>query len=205
MFFEKTAADIGADDYPLLRRGDSGRAEFCLRCRLAAQSRESLPFLDALFTSASAVCVTGLVVRDTATYFSLFGKLTIITLIQIGGVGVVTLAVTFAVATGRKLRLSGQNTMLESVSAEENSGAWRYARFILLFSLAAGSDRRAVFNARVLFAFRRKGNRLCVLPFDIGVLQRGVRSDGRGNGTIFVFDGVCRFAACQFYDLRADS
>ena len=104
---------------------------------IAAQSRESLPFLDALFTSASAVCVTGLVVRDTATYFSLFGKLTIITLIQIGGVGVVTLAVTFAVATGRKLRLSGQNTMLESVSAEENSGAWRYARFILLFSLAA--------------------------------------------------------------------
>ena len=52
---------------------------------IAAQSRESLPFLDALFTSASAVCVTGLVVRDTATYFSLFGKLTIITLIQIGG------------------------------------------------------------------------------------------------------------------------
>ena len=43
------------------------------------------------------------------------------------------------------------------------------------------------------------------LTADIGVLQRGVRSDGRGNGAIFVFDGVCRFAACQFYDLRVDS
>ncbi|MGN1062074.1 MAG: TrkH family potassium uptake protein [Candidatus Scatosoma sp.] len=97
----------------------------------ATKSGESMPFFDALFTSTSAVCVTGLVVRDTATYFSGFGHAVILLLIQIGGVGVMTLAVTFVVATGRKLRLSGQTSMLESVSADGGKDAWRCAKFIL--------------------------------------------------------------------------
>lgn len=97
----------------------------------STKSGESMPFLDALFTSTSAVCVTGLVVRDTATFFSGFGHAVILLLIQIGGVGVMTLAVTFVVATGRKLRLSGQTSMLESVSAESGKDAWRCAKFIL--------------------------------------------------------------------------
>ena len=101
----------------------------------ATKSGEGAPFFDALFTSTSAVCVTGLVVRDTATYFSGFGHAVILLLIQIGGVGVMTLAVTFIVATGRKLRLSGQATMLESVSADGGKGAWRCAKFILSVAL----------------------------------------------------------------------
>ena len=168
---------------------------------IAAQSRESLPFLDALFTSASAVCVTGLVVRDTATYFSLFGKLTIITLIQIGGVGVVTLAVTFAVATGRKLRLSGQNTMLESVSAEENSGAWRYARFILLFSLAAEAIGALLlmpafcsrFGARGIgYAFFHSISAYCNAGFDLMGAETGQFSSLTG----FVGSPLVNFTIC---------
>ena len=54
------------------------------------------PFLDALFTSTSAVCVTGLVLHDTATYWSMFGQLVIMILIQIGGMGVITVAAAFA-------------------------------------------------------------------------------------------------------------
>ena len=92
-------------------------------------------FSDALFTSTSAVCVTGLVVRDTGTYWTTFGHTVILLLIQIGGVGVVTLAVTFAVFAGKKLRLSGQATMQESVSAEDGVGAWKYAKFILCVAL----------------------------------------------------------------------
>lgn len=92
-------------------------------------------FSDALFTSTSAVCVTGLVVRDTGTYWTTFGHTVILLLIQIGGVGVVTLAVTFAVFAGKKLRLSGQAAMQESVSAEDGVGAWKYAKFILCVAL----------------------------------------------------------------------
>ena len=60
------------------------------------------PFNEALFTSTSAVCVTGLVVQDTGSYWSAFGQTVILLLIQIGGLGVVTVAATFAMMSGRK-------------------------------------------------------------------------------------------------------
>ena len=61
------------------------------------------PFHEALFTSTSAVCVTGLVVQDTGSYWSAFGQAVILLLIQIGGLGVVTVAATFAMLSGRKI------------------------------------------------------------------------------------------------------
>ena len=62
------------------------------------------PFDQALFTSTSAVCVTGLVVQDTGSYWSAFGQAVILTLIQIGGLGVVTVAASLALLSGRKYR-----------------------------------------------------------------------------------------------------
>lgn len=63
------------------------------------------PFKDALFTAVSATCVTGLVVRDTATYWSLFGQIIILVMIQIGGMGIITIAVFFTRVMGRKSAL----------------------------------------------------------------------------------------------------
>ena len=60
-------------------------------------------FEDALFTSTSAVCVTGLVVKDTASYWSGFGQVVILLLIQIGGLGVITVAAFIAMISGRKI------------------------------------------------------------------------------------------------------
>lgn len=65
-------------------------------------------FKDALFTSTSATCVTGLVVKNTATYWSLFGKCVILCLIQIGGLGIVTVAMAFSLL-GRKNRFDAAN------------------------------------------------------------------------------------------------
>ena len=64
------------------------------------------PFSDALFTATSAVCVTGLVVHDTATYWSNFGQFIIVLLIQIGGLGVVTVAGAFGISAARCRRPS---------------------------------------------------------------------------------------------------
>lgn len=61
------------------------------------------PFDQALFTSTSAVCVTGLVVQDTGSYWSVFGQAVILALIQIGGLGVVTVAVSVFMLSGRKI------------------------------------------------------------------------------------------------------
>ncbi len=61
------------------------------------------PFNETLFTATSAVCVTGLVVQDTGSYWSTFGQAVILALIQIGGLGVVTVAASFALLSGRKI------------------------------------------------------------------------------------------------------
>ena len=94
------------------------------------------PFGDALFTSTSAVCVTGLVVQDTFRYWSLFGRLIILFLIQIGGLGTITLAVVATVLAGRKVSLFQRSILRDAVSAEQVGGIARFALFILSGTLA---------------------------------------------------------------------
>ena len=83
---------------------------------LPISTREGVrtPFLETLFTSTSAVCVTGLVIHDTATYWSAFGQLVILLLIQIGGLGVVTVAGAFAILSGRRIGLMQRIVTLNS-------------------------------------------------------------------------------------------
>lgn len=84
---------------------------------ISTQSGTTTSFLDSLFTATSAVCVTGLVIHDTATYWSEFGQFIIILLIQIGGLGVVTVAGAFSILSGRKIGLIQRSTMQEAIAA----------------------------------------------------------------------------------------
>lgn len=88
-------------------------------------------FLDALFTATSATCVTGLVLHDTALYWSPFGQAVILLLIQVGGMGVVTMAVAISIFTGKKIGLRQRWIMQESISAPQVGGIVRQTRFIL--------------------------------------------------------------------------
>lgn len=98
---------------------------------VATRDGEGATFSDALFTATSATCVTGLVVRDTATYWSVFGQSVILILIQIGGMGIVTAAVAFVSISGRKIGLMQRSTMQEAVSAHHLGGIVRLTNFIL--------------------------------------------------------------------------
>ena len=89
------------------------------------------PFLDCLFTSTSAVCVTGLVVYDTAVHWTVFGQAVIIALIQIGGMGVVTVAVAITMASGKKISLMQRSTMQDAISAPQVGGIVRFTGFII--------------------------------------------------------------------------
>ena len=104
---------------------------------LPASSRAGVvtSFSDALFTSTSAVCVTGLVVYDTATYWSTFGQLIILLLIQIGGMGVITVAASFAIISGKKISLMQRSTMQEAISAPKVGGIVRLTGFIVKSTL----------------------------------------------------------------------
>ena len=92
-------------------------------------------FSDALFTATSATCVTGLVLHDTATYWSMFGQSVILILIQIGGMGIVTVSVAVAVFSGRKIGLMQRSTMQEAVSAHHLGGIVLLTKFILKTSV----------------------------------------------------------------------
>ena len=92
-------------------------------------------FTDALFTATSAVCVTGLVVQDTATYWSAFGHAVILTLIQIGGMGVVTVAIAISTFSGKQISLKQRSTMQEAISAHKVGGIVRLTGFIIKMTI----------------------------------------------------------------------
>ena len=116
---------------------------------ISSASGKVTPFNQSLFTATSAVCVTGLVVQDTGSYWSMFGQSIILTLIQIGGLGVVTVAASFALISGRKISLMQRSTMQEAIAAPKVGGIVRLTGFILkatlLFELAGAALLMPVF------------------------------------------------------------
>ncbi|MDO4328959.1 MAG: potassium transporter TrkG [Lachnospiraceae bacterium] len=110
---------------------------------ISTRNGQGASFPDALFTATSAVCVTGLIVQDTATYWSFFGQIVIITLIQIGGMGVVTIAMALFAVSGRRISLKQRSTMQEAISAPKVGGIVRLTGFIIrmtiLFELAGAA------------------------------------------------------------------
>ena len=97
---------------------------------LSSRARQWTSFRDALFTSTSAVCVTGLVVHDTATYWSVFGQAVILLLIQIGGLGVISVAAFLAGLSGRRISLLQRSMLQDTISAHQIGGIVRMTGFL---------------------------------------------------------------------------
>ena len=114
----------------------------------AAISGESIGWFDALFTSTSAVCVTGLVVVDTGTTFSLFGKIVLLCLIQVGGLGFMTFATMLFRLLGRRISLRERMLIRESLNEEGVGG------MVSLISWVAKCAFGVELAGTVLLAFR---------------------------------------------------
>lgn len=102
---------------------------------ISSSSGEGIGWLNALFTSTSAVCVTGLAVVDTGTDFSLFGQIIIMCLIQVGGLGFMTFGVLIAVVLGKKIGLKNRLLLQESTNALSTQGVVRLSLGIFLIAL----------------------------------------------------------------------
>lgn len=105
-----------------------------LNLPIVTQSGESVGFINALFTATSAVCVTGLVVVDTATYWNHLGQIIIITLIQVGGLGFMTIATMFALLTKKKINLRERLLIQESLNQKDLSGLVKLTRYVILIT-----------------------------------------------------------------------
>lgn len=102
----------------------------------ASKSGESVGYINALFTAASAVCVTGLVVVDTMSHWTTFGHIVILILIQIGGLGFIVMGTMFALLIGRKINFRQRVIMKESMNKISVSGVVRLAKYVLIMTFS---------------------------------------------------------------------
>ncbi|MBR6428312.1 MAG: Trk family potassium uptake protein [Clostridia bacterium] len=151
----------------------------------SSRTGKSVPFGDAAFTAVSAVCVTGLVVRDTASCWSGFGQGVILALIQIGGLGVVTAAVSVTMLSGKKLSLFTRSTMQNAMSAPKLGGIVRLTRFVLrgtlIVELAGAAALAPSFVSRfgaggVWYAVFHSVSAFCNAGFDVMGSETGAFS-----------------------------
>ncbi len=128
-----------------------GSALLALPC--AARDRNSIGFFDALFTSTSAVCVTGLVVRDTGTTFSMFGRVVLLILIQIGGLGLMTFATLIVQLAGRQLSLNGRMLVRESMNESGVGGMGSLVKWVVGSTFAIEFTGAALLSTRMIPQF----------------------------------------------------
>ena len=108
---------------------------FLLNLPIASKDGQSIGFINAFFTSTSAVCVTGLVVVDTATHWTIFGQTVILILIQVGGLGFMTMATLFALIFGKRITLRERLVMQEALNQLNISGLVRLTQYILITTI----------------------------------------------------------------------
>src|SRR3989442_6280033 len=123
---------------------------FLLSLPVASAAGRPVPLLTALFTATSATCVTGLVVVDTATYYSLFGQLVIMLLIQLGGLGYMTVATLMAMIIGRRIGLRDRLVLQEAHKLYTDGGIVRFSRHGVLLTLRIQTGRGVVPAVRMV-------------------------------------------------------
>lgn len=103
---------------------------------ISSRSGEPTNFLDAIFTSTSAVCVTGLITLDTSTHWSTFGQTVIMTLIEIGGLGFMSFTVLISLILGKKITLRERLVMQEAMNTFSIQGLVRMVKYVLIFTVS---------------------------------------------------------------------
>ncbi|MFH1993752.1 MAG: TrkH family potassium uptake protein [Pseudomonadota bacterium] len=106
----------------------------CLLLTPYATVSGEISLIDALFTAASAVCVTGLTVVDTGTYFTLFGQWTILVLIQLGGLGIMTISVTIFHLIGKRVSFTQRKAMQETFAHTPREDIYQLLKLIFIFT-----------------------------------------------------------------------
>ena len=120
---------------------------------VSSNSGEATPFLSCLFTATSATCVTGLIVVDTFMHWSVFGRVVIITLIQIGGLGFMALMTGFSMALHRQISLRQRTLLKENFNTPDTAGMAKLVKKILIGTVAVELSGAVLFATRFIPKF----------------------------------------------------
>ena len=122
-----------------------------LKLPAAAAAGETTSWIDALFTATSATCVTGLVTLDTGTHWTVFGQIVILALIQVGGLGFMTMATLFAFFLKRKISLKERLILQEALNQSSMEGIVRLVRRVILYAVSIQLIGAILLSVRFLF------------------------------------------------------
>ena len=136
---------------------------------VSSKDGSATSFSDALFTATSASCVTGLVVFDTFSHWSLFGQIVILVLIQIGGLGVISVISMFSIVLGRRIGLQERQLIAETAGGGQIGGMVRLIKRIFTVTLVVEGTGAVLLLSD---ARRRARHLLCRFSFRIRLLQR---------------------------------
>lgn len=125
-----------------------------LQMPVSSADGHSMPFLDAVFTATSAACVTGLVLYDTGSYFSTFGHWVLLLLVQIGGIGFMTMATLFALLFKRRISLRERLILQQSMNQGSIEGLVRLVRKVVFYALAIEAAGTLLYTIRFAFDMR---------------------------------------------------
>ena len=123
------------------------------------------PFIDSLFTSTTSVCVTGLVVVTTATHWSLFGKVVILILIQLGGLGIISFTTGIMMVIGRRITLRDRMILEDALNLDTLKGLVKFLQRIFKGTFIVESI--GIYTT----VWDYKGNMVFYIPFNICILQ----------------------------------
>lgn len=143
---------------------------------LPVSSRQGVatPFLNSLFTATSATCVTGLVVYDTYLYWSPFGQGVILALIQIGGLGLVTITSFFNLMIRRHLSFHSLALASESVNSLDPTGVAGLVKMVFKISISVEALGALVLSGNLLSSLWRRRNISFYISCRLRLLQRGI-------------------------------
>ncbi|WP_443663421.1 potassium transporter TrkG, partial [Clostridium sp.] len=120
---------------------------------ISSQSGRITPFIDCIFTSTSAVCVTGLVTLDTGTYWTYFGKTVIMLLIETGGLGFMSVATLVFFFFGRRITLKERLVMQEAMNVNSLQGLVKMIKYVLIFTFSVEGVGAVLFATQFIPQF----------------------------------------------------
>ncbi|MDR0269577.1 TrkH family potassium uptake protein [Paenibacillus sp.] len=125
---------------------------FLLSLPISSADGTQIPFLNALFSATSATCVTGLTVMDTGTTFSIFGQIVMIILVQVGGIGFMTMASLIALALNKRISLRERLILQEALNYGSINGVVRLVKMVILYSLLVELAGALLFGIHFFFS-----------------------------------------------------
>ena len=157
----------------------------------ATKNGQGASFLDALFTATSASCVTGLVVQDTSTYWSGFGQAAILLMIQIGGLGFMTIATMFFMLLKRRVHLRGRELLTESINGNQVGGIMKLAKKILIGTFLIEGIGAMILMIRFVPLYGKQGVWMSVFHSVSAFCNGGIDLMGEHTG---VYSSLTAFA-----------